>query len=234
MNNSLDEILDFKKFFLKILANWYLLVISLIVAFVVAFIYNRYSTELFSVKTSIIIKEDNSFPTTDIFYENISTKKESLENKALQIKAYPLIKKTLEDLNFDITYFIEGNIKVTESYQTPIKLICTQSQKLRGLKFKIDIININYNKKINSYWIERSKDINSLKKAVLNQIDDKGMTVYECQKYHKMLDPFQDGLAYKRTGIILSKLQKEIIEGKSVDEATSNAIEMFPELSINN
>lgn len=30
--------------------------------------------------------------------------------------------------------------------------------------FKIDIININYNKKINSYWIERSKDINSLKK----------------------------------------------------------------------
>ena len=143
MDNVLDEILDFKKFFMKLVSNWYLFVISLLIAFVIAFLYNRYSKELFSVETSIIIKENNSLPTTDIFYDKLSASKESLENKELQIKAYPLIKKTLEDLNFDISYFIEGNIKTTESYYTPIKLICNEAQALSGNKIKISVIDDN-------------------------------------------------------------------------------------------
>ena len=63
MANQLDEIVDFKKFFFKLLQNWFFLVISLLLAFGIAFVYNRYTTQLFSAEISIIVKEDNSLLT---------------------------------------------------------------------------------------------------------------------------------------------------------------------------
>ena len=60
------------------------------------------------------------------------------------------------------------------------------------------------------------RDLNSLKKAIINQINGKGISVEECQDYHKLLDPFQDGLAYIRTGSILSQFQTELNKGDDI------------------
>ncbi len=144
MANQLDEIVDFRQFFFKLIKNWFLLVISLLLAFLIAFAYIRYTTQLFSAETSILIKEDNSLPSaSDLLYEKGSTKQKSLENKELMIKSYPLVYKTLEELSFDIGYFIEGNIKVTETNEAPIILKCTNVKALKGKKIKIDIIDDN-------------------------------------------------------------------------------------------
>ena len=144
MANQLDEIVDFRQFFFKLIKNWFLLVISLLLAFLIAFAYIRYTTQLFSAEISILIKEDNSLPTaSDLLYEKGSSKQKSLENKELMIKSYPLVYKTLEELKFDIGYFIEGNIKVTEAYEAPIIVKCTNVKALKGKKIKIDIIDDN-------------------------------------------------------------------------------------------
>lgn len=67
------------------------------------------------------------------------------------------------------------------------------------------------------------RDIDSLKTAVQAQIDGRGMTIEECRKYHAMLDPFQDGQAYKRTGFIIKKLQEAFGQGLSREEAVKQA-----------
>ena len=142
MVNSLDDIIDFKQFFVKILRNWFLLVISLLIAFAIAFAYNRYSPELFSSEISILIKDSNSLSSaSELLYQSRKNHKKSLKNKELLIKSLPVISKTLEDLRFDIAYFIEGNIKVTETYDAPIILKCLNTQDLKGKKIKIDIID---------------------------------------------------------------------------------------------
>ena len=144
MANSLDEIVDFKQFVFKLARNWFFLLLSLLLAFTVAYAYNRYSTELFNVETSILIKEDNSLSSaSDLIYERVSSSSKILENKELMIKSYPLIYKTLEDLAFDITYYIEGNVKVTETFESPIILKCKNAQFLKGKKIKISIIDEN-------------------------------------------------------------------------------------------
>ena len=82
MVNQLDEIIDFRQFFFKIIKNWFLFLMSLVLAFTIALAYNRYSHELYSVETSIMIKEDNSMPTaSDLLYEKVATNKQLLENK---------------------------------------------------------------------------------------------------------------------------------------------------------
>ena len=49
MNSSLDDIIDFRQFFLKLLKNWHLFVVVLLLAFFIAYGYNRYTTEFFKV-----------------------------------------------------------------------------------------------------------------------------------------------------------------------------------------
>lgn len=142
MVNQLDEIIDFRQFFFKILKNWFLFAIFLLFSFAIAFAYNRYTPELFRVETSILIKEGDSMPTTsDLLYEKVSSHKKSLENKELLLKSFPIVNKTLKDLRFDIAYFIEGNIKVTETFYAPIIVNCANTTTIKGKEFKIKVID---------------------------------------------------------------------------------------------
>ena len=51
------------------------------------------------------------------------------------------------------------------------------------------------------------RNVSDLENAVLDQINNRGIDIDECKKYHRILDSFQDGCSYKRTGHILGKLQ---------------------------
>jgi len=75
------------------------------------------------------------------------------------------------------------------------------------------------------------RDINTLEQAIINQINNKGISFQESQEYHKILDPFQDGLAYKRTGLIISNLQKELSSSKDIDKVVKKTQEKFIKLS---
>lgn len=66
INNQIDEIIDFRQFFYKIISNWYFFVLTLLFTFTIAYLYNRYTNELYLVETSILIKEDNSMGSGNI------------------------------------------------------------------------------------------------------------------------------------------------------------------------
>ena len=140
MSGNLDEIVGFKQLFLKLVKNRYFVIISLFLSFALAYAYNRYSTEYFNVETSLLFKEDNRLSTIQL-YDNSYKNNENLENKSLLINSYPLVYKTLEDLRFDITYFLEGNIKVTETLHAPFILQCDNTLKLKGKRFKIKYVD---------------------------------------------------------------------------------------------
>lgn len=142
MANQLDEIIDFRQFFFKIIKNWFLFTMFLLLSFLIAVAYIRYTPELFRVETSILIKDGDSMPTaSDLLYEKVSSNKKSLENKELLIKSFPIVNKTLKDLRFDIAYFIEGNIKVTETFYAPIIVNCANTSAAKGKEFKIQVID---------------------------------------------------------------------------------------------
>ena len=135
MSGNLDEIVGFKQLFLKLIKHKYLVILSLIISLIIAFAYNRYSVEYFDVETSLLLQDDDRISTIQL-YEN-SFKNENLENKALLINSFPLIYKTLEDLRFDIVYYIEGNIKVTETFNSPFIIKCNNTSNLKGKKIKL-------------------------------------------------------------------------------------------------
>jgi hypothetical protein len=63
------------------------------------------------------------------------------------------------------------------------------------------------------------RDVSDLELATQKQISGNGLSVKECKELHKCLDPFQDGKAYIRIGVILNEVQQKLILGIDRREA---------------
>ena len=99
----------------------------------------------------MIKSDDDISSASDLIYEKVNSSNKILENKEQILTSFPLIFKTLSDLRFDISYFIKGNIKTSESYFAPIILHCDDTQSLIGKKIEIDILDKN------NFFIQRPR-----------------------------------------------------------------------------
>ena len=139
MTEPTNDILDLNQFILKIKRNWFYFLLSFLICFVAAFGFNRYSEEKYLVETSLLIKQDNNIGSaSDLLYEkSILADNVEVSDKILLLKSYPLIYATLEQLRYDITFYLIGSVKNAEIYEVPIQIICDKEHNLynQTLKF---------------------------------------------------------------------------------------------------
>ena len=141
-----DDIIDIRFFVFKLINNWYYFVISILLSLATAFGINRYSQETFEVSTVLLIKEKTASmqSAAEILYDNTYAKdKRGLKNEEIILKSSPLIYETVKELDFDISYFVIGHIKTTETYEKiPFKIIKSNaSLSLSETYFTINFIN---------------------------------------------------------------------------------------------
>ncbi|MDP4275406.1 MAG: Wzz/FepE/Etk N-terminal domain-containing protein, partial [Bacteroidota bacterium] len=55
-----EETIDIKKYLFKILDNWYWFAFSIFIALAVAYILNRYSEPVYTVNSSVIVRDDEN------------------------------------------------------------------------------------------------------------------------------------------------------------------------------
>ena len=141
--NSSDTIIEIREFLYKILNNWFYILLSIILSLLIAFAYTRYSHELYRSSTKVLVEVENENSlASDILYNNFSEKSSSLINDERQkFLSYPLVFETVEDLRFDIYYYVSGNIKTTESLIAPIKVLCDleMTQSNQPITFEIPV-----------------------------------------------------------------------------------------------
>lgn len=123
----IEPSLDIKKFSGKILEKWLVIISSIIVAVIIAFFVSRYTTPSYSA-TALLIKEPKSSNNSvqDLLYGNdfINKNYSNIENEIVVLKSKNLVEKTLEKLNFNISYFKKGSIRDDELYNdSPINII---------------------------------------------------------------------------------------------------------------
>ena len=145
--NPNDHIIDFREFLYKVLNNWYYFLLSILLALIVAFGYTRYSNEMYEISTKVLINQkDNGSSASDMLYQSLGKSNSlSIENEQSLFQSYPLIFQTISDLRFDISYFIIGDIKTSETFEAPIQVIADLSvtQGLTGFSFKVFVIDEN-------------------------------------------------------------------------------------------
>lgn len=116
--------LDFKRVIRRVLQSWYMVLMSVAVFLTAAYLVNRYTTRIYPVSASIIIKGDNERVGADFLYGNpMLANYKNYDNELFLIKSYPLLQKVIEELKFTTSFYKEGNIKTSEIYkQVPLEV----------------------------------------------------------------------------------------------------------------
>jgi capsular exopolysaccharide synthesis family protein len=129
---SVDDNIDIKRYLSLFLSNWYLFAVALFIAFSLAYGINRYSQEVYSVSSSMLIRDDQNSGMSAIVTNlvpggNIFKTQQNLLNEMEILKSYGLNLLVMKDLrDFHVVYYGIGRRGIVESMlykNCPFKVI---------------------------------------------------------------------------------------------------------------
>ena len=106
-----EDSFDFKIIVFFIIRNWYIFLISVFIAFLISYLYNKYTQPVYKVHTTILIKE-NKFNNQEDNSELLALKgfevSRNIQNEIGIIKSFSLAYKTLKELpQFEVFCYTE-------------------------------------------------------------------------------------------------------------------------------
>ncbi|MEJ7645263.1 MAG: polysaccharide biosynthesis tyrosine autokinase [Chryseolinea sp.] len=125
--------INFKRVLDRVIRMWYIVVLSLAIAIIVAFLINRYTSKMFPVRASIIIRESEENAGAKFLYDNaLINPYRNFFNEIYIMKSFPLLQEVVEQLGFEVSFYREGEIMTTEFYDRnfPIRFKVLESQRL--------------------------------------------------------------------------------------------------------
>lgn len=132
-----------------IIKKWYFFLISLPICLVFGVFYLKVANPVYKVSTSILIDDESSgsLNAEDFFSEmGIIDNKENIENEIGILKSNSLLKRTIQILDFDVSYFSDNNFLSKEIYQkSPFTVIPVNKKQVFNRPFYLNFIS---NKKI--------------------------------------------------------------------------------------
>lgn len=139
-----EETVDIKNLLYKFLSKWYLFVACLVISFIIAYGFNRWSQQIFEVKTSILVKDEQTVLDSRFSAGlGIYNTQYRIANEVGILKSYQLTNRALEKLDFGISYFLENRLYSTDLYKSaPFKVLIDSgvSQPV-NVKFYINLIS---------------------------------------------------------------------------------------------
>ncbi len=140
---SLGPKIELKRIINRALNFWYLILLSLLIALSIAFVRNRYATRVYPVTASIIIRESQETSEAKLLYSNsmLSSYRNYL-NEPYILKSFPLIESTLEDLNFVVAFYKEGNVLTSDVYDfVPLEAFAINSNERKSARYTFTIVD---------------------------------------------------------------------------------------------
>jgi capsular exopolysaccharide synthesis family protein len=135
--NAPDNALDAEKIIRKVLSNWYWFAIALLIALAAAYLHNRYTVPLYEVRSTMLISEDKTNSPLAALYGSregkfegmqLMNNRENIYNQMAILGSTPIIARTLDELDFSVSYYRLGKGKDTEIYKdVPFLIIRDES-----------------------------------------------------------------------------------------------------------
>ena len=150
--------IDFKRVLARAIRFWYVILISLGIAIVVAFYNNRYTQRVYPITASILIREVQETGGAELLYKNsLIDPYRNYLNEPYIIRSYPLIEKVVRDLNFHLIFLNEGYVVTSEAYgYIPVKAYWCGTDQIRNGRFIFKLLSENSYSLIK--WSDREKE----------------------------------------------------------------------------
>ncbi|HEX5150808.1 MAG TPA: polysaccharide biosynthesis tyrosine autokinase [Parafilimonas sp.] len=177
-NHQHDEItpaddtgLNLKKFIYTFWDYWPWFAASSFLCVLVAFLYLRYATPVYRINSKILIKDEKSGPSgssEDILSQlDIFNTQNNVNDEMQVLQTYFLMRKVVDKLQLNISYFIVGNLKSTELYKnSPFKIqIISLKDSIEPQKFKIKFLETNSGFTVENDSIDKKYNFNDTVKT---------------------------------------------------------------------
>ena len=128
-DEDLNQNINLREQFEKYSVHWKWFVLGVIMSVFLAFLYLRYSVPMYNATSTILVKDDRKgglASELSAFSDlgMLKGTKSNVDNEIEVIKSRKLIKKTINELGFNVIYINEGRIKDGEIYNNcPIKIL---------------------------------------------------------------------------------------------------------------
>ncbi|MDX2190675.1 MAG: polysaccharide biosynthesis tyrosine autokinase [Bacteroidota bacterium] len=114
------DTLIYERWFHRIFSHWHLFVISIGIAWLGSYFYLKYSTTVYTVSGSILVKDAsqniNPFESKGFDYSAYA-RNINLQNEMKIFSSKKLIEETVKKLDWKVSYYIEGTIKASQLYK---------------------------------------------------------------------------------------------------------------------
>jgi capsular exopolysaccharide synthesis family protein len=139
---------SYRKYLILLLSKWYWLLLTLVISAGAAYLFNDTVPKRYRIESLIYFDEEarpyRTGSTSDI--ENLNMLNDinrfELESDIELLQSYQMVRKTLEKLDFDISYFSEGLLFDHELYkEAPFEVMADPSPALNQFPVFIDPIN---------------------------------------------------------------------------------------------
>lgn len=135
-----------QNFLLKFIKNWYWFATFCFIGILAGYILFTFTPPSYQVKSRLLIpSEDNSQNTLLSFDNQITPKNQKVENQIGTLQSFSLYKKALENLNWQISIFVDNGYYRTELYENkPFEVnVSNGAKNTEGLELTIVPINDN-------------------------------------------------------------------------------------------
>jgi tyrosine-protein kinase Etk/Wzc len=127
-NINMQEDNDLKKVTELVLRNYKLFIISLVIALSLAFLKNRFSIPIYSISSSVLIKENtdqsSSRGMNDFLNSSLFGKNQNFQNELWVLQSSPVIEKTIKNINLSVSYFQKQGFQYMDAYkEAPFRIL---------------------------------------------------------------------------------------------------------------
>jgi len=108
------------RYFLRIASkNWYFVVVAVVLSAVMSYLYSYKIPEVYGASAQILLKDKDIYNYQNQVYQNIGyvAAYSDIVNQKRVLTSYDLIDKTLNKLDFDVSYYIIGRFKTSEAFR---------------------------------------------------------------------------------------------------------------------
>ncbi len=130
----------------KLLNKWYWFLISGLIIMPITYTYIRTLQNVYQVKASILLSEKGreSYASEKFMKEiGLFVPQTGVDDEIGILSSYNLVKKTIEQLDFGISYYHTHTLKTQQTYHySPFKVVVDSSHvQVEGAKFFVDILD---------------------------------------------------------------------------------------------
>ncbi len=144
-NIDTEEAFDYKSLAFKLLRYWYFFVLTVFIALIIAFLFNKYTKPVYEISTTLLINDSRggAMDSQDLIGIGFGGNGQNVQNEVGKLKSYSLVFQTIKNLDFDVTYIVEDNFVNKELYHdNPFEVIFDTSHlQPVNVKFQIEILS---------------------------------------------------------------------------------------------